>query len=1479
MTAVSICRKMKQYLILKPRQFLALLAASFCGETMREKRLFTWHNIRLLLVILLGLGVTAVSASAQSDDPASLPPPDSVTIAGTLQPAIGCSGEWNTTCAESQLTYDEQNDIWLATFEMPAGNYEYKAALNGGWGDNYGLNAEYYGPNIPIEVPEDGPVTFWYDHKTRWVSDSINSLVATAAGSFQDELGCAGEWAPECLRGMLQDPNGDGIYTFVTIGIPAGDYEAKVALNQTWDVNYGVDGELDGANIPFTVGEGQAVLFGFDPSTNLLTIETSDDIPTDLVNQGGGGSGLPPAAAAFPDLVVVPGTIQSVLGCAGDWAPDCTNTELTYSEENRLFSATFDIPAGDYEYKVALNGSWDVNFGLNAQPGGPNIPLSLAEDSSVTFYFDNQTGWVTDSVNSLIANVPGSFQSELGCAEDWLPSCFASWLQDPDGDGIFTFQTVSIPVGEYEAKVAVNGTWDVNYGEGGALDGANLPFSVTEADMLVTFTFDSRSNLLNISVGSGGIQGNISQRSAHWVAQDTIAWDVEDAPGNQYYFHYDPLGGAFSLGFDGISGGEAVPLTVDPNGLSDEIIAKFPHLRNFTALKFSEEDLGVARVALKGQIAVSAQDADGQTINAAGLQIPGVLDELYPYDGDLGVTFTDGVPTLTVWAPTARQVRLHLFDDANPNTEAEILTMRPTPSNGTWAITGEADWAGKYYLYEVQVYVPTENSVQTNLVTDPYSFSLATNSTRSQIVDLMDPATMPDGWLDVVKPGVAAPEDIVIYELHVRDFSVNDASVPEELRGTYSAFTVMDSNGMQHLAALANAGLSHLHLLPTFDIATINEDKSTWVTPSFEELAALPADSEEQQALIGALRDQDPFNWGYDPFHYTVPEGSYAVNPEGVNRIIEYRQMVEALNQIGLRVVVDVVYNHTNASGQADNSVLDRIVPGYYHRLSSNGRVETSTCCQNTATEHDMMRKLMVDSVVTWAVAYKIDAFRFDLMGHHMKEDMLAVRAALDALTLEEHGVDGKNIYVYGEGWDFGEVGGNARGENATQFNLAGTGIGTFSDRLRDAARGGSPFGGQTEQGFLNGLLVYPNETDQGSATEQLVKLQNFMDIIRLGLAGNLSDFTFVGSDGAPISGGEVLYNGSPAGYTADPQEQIVYISKHDNETLFDIIQYKAPLGTSTGDRARMQTLGNSIVMFSQGVPFFQAGDDLLRSKSLDRNSYNSGDWFNRLDFTYQSNNWGVGLPPSGDNQGMWPTMQPLLANLDLAPAPEDIAFARDTFRELLQIRMSSPLFRLQTAVQVQERLQFHNVGAEQLPGLIVMSLSDLTGEDIDPSFDMVVVLFNANPESVSFTETAVSNLPFTLHPVQQNSVDGVVQTATFDAASGTFTVPAWTTAVFVLPQGSVAQPDRSETIDIEEAPAEEAPVVSDEPAEEEVVAETAVDTEAEEAHSEAEEHGEAEMIENAPGTPWLIWLGAVGGGFLLALIIAWASRRQKSVH
>ncbi len=194
--------------------------------------------------------------------------------------------------------------------------------------------------------------------------------------------------------------------------------------------------------------------------------------------------------------------------------------------------------------------------------------------------------------------------------------------------------------------------------------------------------------------------------------------------------------------------------------------------------------------------------------------------------------------------------------------------------------------------------------------------------------------------------------------------------------------------------------------------------------------------------------------------------------------------MVKSLNETGLRVVMDVVYNHTNAAGQAEKSVLDRIVPGYYHRLLEDGTLATSTCCANTATEHAMMEKLMVDSIVTWARDYKVDGFRFDLMGHHSKANLLAVRAALDELTLAADGVDGSKIYLYGEGWNFGEVANDARFVQATQTNMDGTGIGTFNDRLRDAVRGGGPFDGdhRVNQGFASGLYTDPNGVEHDDA-------------------------------------------------------------------------------------------------------------------------------------------------------------------------------------------------------------------------------------------------------------------------------------------------------------------------------------------------------------------------------------------------------------
>ena len=877
-------------------------------------------------------------------------------------------------------------------------------------------------------------------------------------------------------------------------------------------------------------------------------------------------------------------------------------------------------------------------------------------------------------------------------------------------------------------------------------------------------------------------QGDLGAAQAHWLSRDTVAWDLGELPeGAQVSLYYSPDAG-LTPGENGLEGGERVVL--EPAGpLGETLQNEFPHLANYQTFRVPES-ADVAAI-LQGQTAVSYTDAEGMVQDATGLQIPGVLDDLYANDQELGVNWSNPdartrIPTLKVWAPTAQNVRLHLFNDATGET-SEVLDMEQDVT-GTWSVTGDADWKGRYYLYEVQVYSPYTQAVETNLVTDPYSHSLSMNSTRSQIVDLNDAALQPDGWEGLEKPPLEAFEDVTVYELHMRDFSVGDEGVPLEQRGTYLAFTHLDSNGMTHLRNLAEAGLTHLHLLPTFDIATINEDKSEWREPEGD-LSSFPPDSPRQQAAVGEVRGDDGYNWGYDPYHYTVPEGSYATDPAGAGRVLEYRQMVKALNESGLRFVMDVVYNHTNASGQDEKSVLDKIVPGYYHRLNADGFVETSTCCQNTATEHAMMERLMIDSLLTWARDYKVDGFRFDLMGHHMLANMQNVREALDGLTLEEDGVDGANIYVYGEGWNFGEVADNARGVNATQANVAGTGIGTFNDRLRDAVRGGGPFdspeGKVTNQGFISGLFYDPNAAVEASSEEQKDRLLLAADQIRVGLAGNLAGYTFTDRTGETVTGADVDYNGAPAGYTQDPQENIVYVSAHDNETLWDISQYKHPADTVLSERVRAQNMGLSLAALSQGVPFFHAGSDMLRSKSLDRDSYDSGDWFNRLDFTYGTNNWGVGLPPAWANEEGWPPMRPLLENTALRADEAAITAAVDHLQETLQIRQSSPLFRLPTAEDVQARLTFYNTGPPQIPGVIVMGLSDEVGEDLDPNYEGVVVVFNATDEMQQLPVLAFEGRTLNLHPVQRESGD--VQSRFSRFSEGTFTVQPRTTAVFVL--------------------------------------------------------------------------------------------------
>ncbi len=848
---------------------------------------------------------------------------------------------------------------------------------------------------------------------------------------------------------------------------------------------------------------------------------------------------------------------------------------------------------------------------------------------------------------------------------------------------------------------------------------------------------------------------------AHWVTAGTIAWNVRPDEGFNFMLHFAPQGGLV-VTEDGVQGGEIIPLHLNPQGLPKPVRQKFPHLQHYAALQMSQFE----RVPemLRGQVAVSVVDADGNFVDATSLQIPGVVDDLFYYDGPLGIEFQNGIPTIRVWSPLARTIRLHLFDESGisqPRDEFEPhadFPMDYDPHTGVWSITGEADWQYKYYLFEVDVFVRWSQKFERNFVTDPYSVSLSMNSIRSQMVDLNDPALMPEGWLDYPKP---RRDDMVIYELHVRDFSIADTSVSKENRGKFCAFTELDSYGMQHLRALAEAGLTHVHLLPTFDIASIEEDFRSHLSLDFDALRTYPPDSAMQQELVSEIRHNDGYNWGYDPYHFNVPEGSYATNPDGPTRILEFRKMVMALNSIGLKVVTDMVYNHTRESGQHPQSVFDRIVPGYYHRYNGDGWIESSTCCSNTASEHHMMENFMLDSVYLWATAYRVDGFRFDLMGHHMKENMVKIRHMLDRLP------DGKNIYLYGEGWDFGEVAWGRLGINANQFNMAGTGIGTFNDRLRDAVRGGDHSGHPRVQGFVNGLYHQPNHVTPGRKKEQRQWLLHHADEIRVGLAGNLRDYKLVNMWGDVVTGWEIPHEGAPTGYNLHPRENVVYVGAHDNETLFDTIQYKASGSATLDERVRMHNLALSICIFSQGVPFLHAGDDLLRSKSLDRDSYNSGDWFNHIDWSCETNNWGIGLPIADKNQHHWELQKSLLANPALKPTKAHLLRAVNHTREMLYIRKTTPLLRLKTAQEVKKLVKFYNVGLDQMPGVIVMSMAD-----------EVLVIFNAVNKQIAFTDDTLGGYDWQLHPVLATSYDPIVRKTR--SIGGTFTVPARTTAVFV---------------------------------------------------------------------------------------------------
>ncbi len=906
-----------------------------------------------------------------------------------------------------------------------------------------------------------------------------------------------------------------------------------------------------------------------------------------------------------------------------------------------------------------------------------------------------------------------------------------------------------------------------------------------------------------------------SDSSAHWLTTELLV-----LPKSVHKYQYQLLSGK-SAGFNAID--------LSPAIFPKKLAAKFPHLAEFQAFKvhLTPEQ---AKHWLKQQLMVvavdDAMDKNEKAQQVAYVQIGGVIDSLYTQGEDdadevidLGATIisnqqgeeTNSGVSFKLWAPTAQSVSVKFFDDNLQALSNGTLEMLEDTHTGVWQVLADSRASYAYYQYQVDVYHPASKKIESLSVTDPYSLSLSVNSEYSQVVDLNDAVTQPEKWLTQQIPTVKNVEDNVFYETHIRDFSANEQRLSDPIfKGKYKAFSESESDGIQHLKALQTAGLNNIHLLPTFDIATVNEDDSKHldIEDSLGKVCAItknisicqqPYDEnqtiksllqsyavagEQAQQLVSELREVDNYNWGYDPFHYTVPEGSYAVDAKGVSRLVEFREMIQSLHGLGFRVIMDVVYNHTHQAGLEPNSVLDKIVPTYYHRLHPiTGDIEQSTCCDNTATERVMMAKLMTDSLVVWARDYKIDGFRFDLMGHQPKDAMLAAREAVRQVD--------SDTYFYGEGWNFGEVASNSQFIQASQLELGGSEIGTFSDRLRDAVRGG---GNNTRdsQGIGNGLLTFPNNKQPSNNQDQTKMQAEYnlrMDQLRIGLAGNLINFPLTIVNGEIILGKDIAYGDQPTGYALDPADTINYVSKHDNQTLWDNSQYRLPFDVSTEDRVRMHVQSLSFALFAQGIPFIHMGSEFMRSKSFLRDSYDYGDWFNRVDFSKQNNFYNVGLPPAEKDQANWPLIKEVLdGNQERDHVnTEQIQRSSNAFIEMLAIRMSSPLFRLTTEQSIIDKVSFLNVAkseqgvgknTEQQTGLLVMKIDDTQGQAVDSKYQSLLVIFNTSDNTQTFISDSLSTQGYQLHPIQRTGSDDVVKLSEVTAEG--FIVPPLSSVVFV---------------------------------------------------------------------------------------------------
>ena len=528
------------------------------------------------------------------------------------------------------------------------------------------------------------------------------------------------------------------------------------------------------------------------------------------------------------------------------------------------------------------------------------------------------------------------------------------------------------------------------------------------------------------------------------------------------------------------------------------------------------------------------------------------FDDYPVYEGnDLELVYSSQSSSFRVWAPTATQVKLLLYDNGNEGGAYKTLDMKRA-EQGTWTLKIQEDLKGKFYTFQIRI-------GEKWLDETPGMWVKATgvNGRRAAIIDFSE--TNPSGWENDRRPALNSINDISIYELHVRDFSMSPNSGIKN-KGKFLAFTEHgtknsfgESTGIDHLKEL---GVTHVHLLPVFDFASIDETRL----------------------------NENKYNWGYDPLNYNVPEGSYSTNPKNpVTRILEFKQMVQSIHKSGIRVIMDVVYNHTSTG---KGSHLDLLAPGYFYRQNADSTWSNASGCGNeTASERAMMRKFMVESVVYWATEYHIDGFRFDLMGIHDIETMNAIRAELDKID--------PTIFMYGEGWT-ASASPLAEEKRAVKKNAKQLqGIAVFSDDIRDALKGSWMH--QQIPGFVSGV-------------------DSLEESVKFGVVGATQHDS--------LNYSKLIYSKAP--YANNLGQVINYVSCHDDMCLVDKLKESKPTNASDEELIRFNKLAQTVVFTSQGIPFIYAGEEIYRTKKGIHNTYQSPDSINRIDWNSKNSHLDV---------------------------------------------------------------------------------------------------------------------------------------------------------------------------------------------------------------------------------------------------------------